>query len=172
MLMQIWMPSPDLKQSAQSLSLTHLKRNYHTANWLVKYLGRATGAAKWAEHPARALIIQYGQHVDFLHKYRDVLEYEWISARCLPAEEIGRDYLYLIPYDWTLRHVSEPWWLGTPDFHNSHKSALLALDYIYYGRMDWDVPLEVNPWWPSAKQPTNTLADPFVQYLTRPRKKW
>jgi len=152
MHMQIWMPYYDLEESARVLHPSHLKRSYFTARWLVKYTGRATGSANWAKHSAQRLIAQYGQNVDFLRKYRDILEYEWVSSRALPAHEIGKDYLYVIPYAWTQRPVANPRWFGNNYFHDSHKSALLALDYIYYGRMDWDVPLEIDLWWPETAE--------------------
>ncbi len=148
MKMQIWMPHAELSASAKDLSVVHLKKNFHTIKWLVKYYGRATGAPKYAKYSANALVIMWAQHYDFLLRYKNTILREWVEGRCLSARELDSGLSAV----WITEHTlaSPPWWFGHQEFHDSHKSSLLALDYIYYGRKGWDVPLVLDPWCPDS----------------------
>jgi hypothetical protein len=41
-----------------------------------------------------------------------------------------------------------PWWLGMPEFHNSHKSKLLFKD-LHYKQFGWEVPDNLEYVWPT-----------------------
>lgn len=79
----------------------------------------------WSNHP---IVRMWTGYEEALKLYSNVMVEEWIRRGYRNNMEI---------YDITEPMIEYPWWLGTEEFHASHRAALLAKDYPHYSQYGW-----------------------------------
>lgn len=142
--MQTFLPYPDFDETARCLDNSRLGNQCYR-----EVLTLLNGG--WTNHPASKMWTDY--------KY-------WLALYGLAlAKEMGNrkksnglpKWRPEVVVRWTnyysdrikeLPKVDKPIWLGSEDFHNSHKSNLLRKDYNYYSQFNWTVPDNLPYIWP------------------------
>jgi hypothetical protein len=93
------------------------------------------GGGSWSNHAA---VRMWRGHEGFLRRYG--------LACCDECDRRG------IADDAAMRNIiagyrgdnAEPFWLGVPVLHRSHRLNLVFKDPLYYGRFRWDVPEHID----------------------------
>ena len=141
--MQTFLPYPDFKRSASCLDNKRLNKQRVETLQILQALHNPDYG--WQHHPA---VKMWRGSTGYLTTYGLTICKEWISrgyqdtcygkilrfALSLPEDPDGDNY---------------PFWLGDPDFHDSHKAALLFKDPEWYGRFGWNVEPKIEYVWPS-----------------------
>ena len=95
----------------------------------------------WYNHPA---VKMWKGHSNALFEYLKEICNEWTSRgyidTCLNK---GEQYVNCV------NELSYPDWLGSKNFHDSHKSALLYKNFEYYSKFNWNVNPCLNYIWPN-----------------------
>ena len=137
--MQTFLPYPDFAASARVLDNRRLgKQRVETIQLLNALTDQTKG---WKNHPAAKMwarhipaLVAYGAYICEEWKrrgYRDTCD-EKIRAFAEPSL------------------ASQPWWIGDPSFHASHRSNLLRKDPKHYGQFGWTESPDLPYIWPSA----------------------
>ncbi|WP_292487085.1 pyrimidine dimer DNA glycosylase/endonuclease V [Methanohalobium sp.] len=135
--MQTFLPYPSFIESAKSLDYRRLGKQRVEAYQILKNLIRERD--RWYNHPAVQMWINHEEALKF---YYDTILIEWIK----------RGYENNMPFMLVNRNeLVFPEWLGSKDFHDSHKSNLLRKNYGYYSRFNWNVSDDYQYVWPNRK---------------------
>ena len=165
--MQTFLPYPSFRNSAACLDTKRLGKQRVETKQLLLALGVPVGQhqpkkTSWANHPAAKI---WQGHEMSLAVYGQVVCKEW-RARGYKDSLLDQ---FVSAYDWLndLRYdddaqefvygkkgtsVSSPPWLGSYDFHASHRSNLLRKDAAWYGRFGWAEPDDLPYVWPINKE--------------------
>jgi hypothetical protein len=141
--MQTFLPYKSFKKSAKVLDWRRLGKQrvegFQILNTLVAkkegithIAGRKIG---WLNHPAS---LMWEGYENCLRLYVNTMIKEWINRKyknTMQIYEIEQPVIY-------------PEWLGTDDFHASHRSNLLRKDYDYYSQFNWAEGPDMEYVWP------------------------
>lgn len=132
--MQTFLPYDDFRRSASCLDMRRLGKQRVEAKQLLAALrGNSTG---WVNHPATKM---WRGCESCLRLYKDAMIHEWVD----------RGYKNTMPLTSDINHdLVTPLWIGDPDFHDRHKSQLLAKDPEWYEQFEWDVEPGLPYLWP------------------------
>ena len=148
--MQTFLPYADFERSARSLDLKRLGKQRVECIQVVRGLTRSDYG--WRHHPA---VLMWKGHEEALGRYGFTMCQVWtergFADTC--ASTIGADLREAGVQ--TVRTQPElaaagalPSWLGAPEFHRSHQSALVRKDPEHYRPLFPDVPDDLEYWWP------------------------
>jgi hypothetical protein len=151
--MQTFLPYADFERTARVLDLKRLGKQRVECIQVVRGLTRSNYG--WRHHPA---VRMWKGYEEALGRYGFTVCEVWLERgfgdTC--AATIGAD-LREAGVD-TVRSQAEldaadalPPWLGDPDFHRSHQSALVRKDPEFYGPIFPDVPDDLEYVWPSRR---------------------
>lgn len=141
--MQTFLPFADFVASARSLDRLRLGKQRVETLQILKALDKRNnqGIEKvaWINHPATRM---WDGYECYLAEYGDAVCSEWIDRGYNDScrEKIA---------DLKNRFCSsaEPWWLGDPKVHNSHKAMLFKKDPEFYVSFADQSSID-NYWWP------------------------
>jgi hypothetical protein len=141
--MQVFLPYPDFKQSAESLDMKRLgKQRVECLQLLnsIKKINNNEPIKGWKNHPCRKLWHNYS---NALVVYGQVICTEWkrrgYKDTCF--EKISSHYDYSKPY-------IEPSFIGNDDFHRSHRSMLIQKQPEFYRSKFTGTPENLEYIWP------------------------
>lgn len=139
--MQTFLPYADFQKTAECLDYRRLgKQRVECLQILNAIFIPSYG---WQNHPA---VKMWRQDPGSLVLYGITICREWINRG---YKDTCLDKIYGFTYKGG--ELSDPWWLGDPMFHESHRSNLLRKDPKFYGQYNWDVPDNLHYLWPSQK---------------------
>lgn len=139
--MQTFLPYPDFVESAACLDTRRLgKQRVEVLQLLKALLVHDSG---WSNHPAAKM--WQGSEPSLAAYGFDICK-EWISRGYADTCLDKIVALCKPQWDWF-----DPFWLGDPLFHASHRSNLLRKDYAYYSRFGWTESNDLPYIWPSAE---------------------
>ncbi|HVE97934.1 MAG TPA: MSMEG_6728 family protein [Mycobacteriales bacterium] len=145
--MQTFLPYPSFRRSAAALDDRRLGKQRVEALQVLR--GLTVPGYGWRHHPA---VKMWAGHVEALASYGVTVSQVWTERgyadTCLASitrespggvvrEQEVLDGLGLLPA-----------WLGDPDFHLAHQSALVRKDPAHYRRQFPDVPDDLPYVWP------------------------
>lgn len=140
-----FLPFPEYSRSARLLDRARLGRQRVECMTIVDALNGYEPS--WSLHPA---VLMWEGYVPALLRYwRHIIE-EWIARGYQDSVHVqlaDREQRYGVVGD-------DPWWIGDPRLHRSHRSNLARKDPAFYGRYGWsDEGLAY--WWPAPKEQIN-----------------
>lgn len=140
--MQTFLPYADFQQSARCLDDKRLGKQRVEVKQIYRAL---TGETKgWRNHPAT---LMWKNHEWQLLTYGMVICTEWINR----GHEDSLLKEFMRERSSGELKMTMPWWLGDPDFHNSHRSNLYRKDPIMYNQ--WAALGADRPYlWPQENQ--------------------
>ncbi len=131
--MQTFLPCEDFRESALLLDSRRLGKQRVEAYHILNSLERGDG---WRHHPA---VKMWAGYEEWLKLYFNAVAEEWIF----------RGFVHNLGFYKVESAGAKPPWLGNPQFHASHRAALLAKDPHYYSRYDWAEKPIIAYVWPS-----------------------
>jgi hypothetical protein len=151
--MQTFLPYADFERTARVLDLKRLGKQRVECIQVVRGLTRSNYG--WRHHPA---VRMWKGYEEALGRYGFTVCEVWLERgfgdTC--AATIGADLREAGVT--AVRSQAEldaadalPPWLGDPDFHRSHQSALVRKDPALYGPIFPDVPDDLEYVWPSRR---------------------
>ena len=139
--MQTFLPYEDYKQTAQCLDYRRLGKQRIECKQILNALsGNSKG---WTHHPATLMWKRYECE---LCQYAISICKEWI-ARGYKDQQLT----WFIKENENYYTIGPPAWLGSIDFHLSHRSNLLRKDFVFYNKYNWNVPNDMEYVWPSEQ---------------------
>ena len=148
--MQTFMPLPSFVESAAALDYRRLGKQRVEVKQLLHALGVPVGGplppkpSSWRNHPAARMWKGYEFN---LVVYGAAMCQEWISrgyCDSLAPQFLEASRLFLG------KPVSQPPWMGNPEFHAAHRSNLLRKLPDHYSRFGWTEPHDLPYIWPEA----------------------
>ena len=130
--MQTFLPVESFEESARLLDWRRLGKQRVEARQILRAL---EGDGGWSRHPATRM---WEGHEAALRLYGNVVIREWVRRGYVNNMEILRSG----------GRIRMPPWLGSPDFHASHRSNLLRKDPGHYGALGWGEPTDLPYVWP------------------------
>lgn len=129
--MQTFLPYRSFRKSAEALDYRRLGKQRVESRQILKALQTGGG---WSNHPATKM---WKGYEGALILYSNIFIKEWISRGYNNTMAILKQPKYKLPK-----------WLGTPDFHSSHRAALLYKDFDYYRKFEWSEDPVLDYIWP------------------------
>jgi hypothetical protein len=141
--MQVFLPYPDFKQSAESLDMKRLgKQRVECLQLLnsIRKINNNEPIKGWKNHPCRKLWHDYS---NALVVYGQVICTEWKKRGYKDTcyEKISNHYDHSKPY-------IEPPFIGNEDFHRSHRSMLIQKQPGFYRSKFLNTPDNLEYIWP------------------------
>lgn len=136
--MNTFLPYPSFRDSARVLDRARLgKQRIECKQILRALIGETHG---WTNHPATKM---WRGHERALCDYAIAICEEWIGRGYKDAQlewfKQARRYL---------RRTGDPPWLGSQEFHASHRSNLIRKDPSWYGQFGWAESNALDYFWP------------------------
>lgn len=142
--MQTFLPYESYIRSAVSLDQKRLGKQRVENLQIMSTLITGRG---WPHHPA---VNMWRGYEYSLLEYQYAICYEWHVIRGFADTCLRKtiDEFYRMPY--LLDNQVSPWWLGDPEFHDSHRSNLIRKDPDHYRPQFPFVPDDLDYVWPEA----------------------
>jgi hypothetical protein len=138
--MQTFLPYPDFKQSALCLDYRRLgKQRVETKQIFLAIENPSYG---WQNHPA---VNMWRGYEGALAQYGSDICMEWIVNRGHSDTLLTFFYRRKQKYPY-----NPPAWLGSHEFHASHRANLLRKDPKYYGKFGWTEDINLPYVWPKG----------------------
>ena len=148
--MQTFLPYADFARTAEVLDRTRLGKQRVECIQIVRALTIPTYG--WRHHPAA---LMWRGHLEALGAYSFAITDEWIrqgyadTCAATIATDLAAADVTATRTQSELAAAGElPSWLGNPDFHLAHPSALVRKDPEHYGRLFPGVPDDLPYVWP------------------------
>jgi hypothetical protein len=148
---QTFLPYPDFERSARVLDAKRLGKQRVECLQVVR--GLTVPGYGWRHHPA---VRMWSGHLEALGRYSLVCCEVWTETgradTCATTlvSDLAAAGVTRVRTQQELAEVGAlPSWLGDPDFHRSHQSALLRKDPELYGPVFGNVPPDLDYVWPS-----------------------
>lgn len=139
--MQTFLPLPGMGRSVRCLDYRRLGKQRVEALQILNALrGKSKG---WVNHPATKMWRGYEAALAF---YKDLCIEEWVR----------RGYNNTMQKEKSHRSIKLPEWLGSDEFHASHRSNLLRKDPEFYGKLGWTEALDLPYIWPQGEASGNS----------------
>lgn len=132
--MQTFLPYQSFHESAEALDYRRLGKQRVESRQILKALQTGGG---WSNHPATKM---WKGYEGALILYSNIFIKEWISRGYNNTMAILKQPKY--------KYMPMPKWLGNPDFHSSHRAALLYKDFDYYRKFEWSEDPVLDYIWP------------------------
>ena len=138
--MNTFLPYRDFDESARCLDYRRLGKQRVECKQILNVL--INGADAWAHHPA---VLMWKGYEATLCLYMEAMVKEWVDR--------GYKNTLIVPFyeAESISRYRDPWWLGKPKFHKSHKSNLLRKQPEHYKQFGWKVATNLDYWWPVTK---------------------
>lgn len=135
--MQTFLPYPSFELSFRCLDWKRLgNQRRETKGILTILLGK--GKRSWDNSPA---VKMWEGYEEALKLYLNFNIREWVH----------RGYQNNMPLERLSDRVEMPWWLGTPEFHASHRANLLHKLPDHYDQFGWTEKPSLSYWWPHIR---------------------
>jgi hypothetical protein len=148
---QTFLPYPDFERSARVLDARRLGKQRVECLQVVR--GLTVAGYGWRHHPA---VRMWSGHLEALGRYSLVCCEVWTEtgradtcATTLVSDLAQAGVTRVRTQPELAGAGALPSWLGDPDFHRSHQSALLRKDPEFYGPAFGDVPPDLDYVWPA-----------------------
>ena len=148
--MQTFLPCPDFERTARVLDLKRLGKQRVECIQVLRGLVRP--GYGWRHHPA---VLMWGGHLESLGRYAFTMCEVWSErgfadtcAVTLSTDLREADVTAVRSQEELAAAGALPPWLGNPDFHRSHQSALVRKDPEHYGPLFPGVPDDLPYVWP------------------------
>jgi hypothetical protein len=153
---QTFLPCEDFLATARVLDPKRLgKQRVETIQVL---RGLTVSGYGWRHHPAAAMwagyeeaLVRYG--LDVCATWHDLGHADTCAATLLIDLTEGTGLTHVRTQAKLSSAGELPPWLGDPDFHTGHRSALVRKDPDHYGPLFPDVPADLPYVWPSSDRP-------------------
>ena len=152
--MQTFLPYPGFRASAAALDPRRLGKQRVETIQVLRALTRTQYG--WKHHPAVKMwrgyeeaLTRYG--LDMCEVWSATGRADTCAATLVADLEIGTGITGVRTQDELAEAGALPPWLGDPDLHRSHRSALLRKDAAYYRDVFTDVPDDLPYVWPSPR---------------------
>ena len=146
--MQTFLPFADFARSAAALDTGRLGKQRVEALQVMRAL--TVPDYGWRHHP---VVRMWRGYRPALMAYQDAVCDEWIGRGHADTCRVKTlDALDTVPEDGEAYRAGEfalPPWIGSEEFHRSHRSNLLRKDPAFYGSLAADVPPDLPYVWPS-----------------------
>jgi len=142
---QTFLPDPSFVRTAALLDQKRLGKQRLEAWQILRTLTGETSG--WRHHPA---VHMWAGYEGALYYYGTVMCAEWTFRSF--TDTIHQDLHWLAEkhgIELGLGEGAEPWWLGHPLFHASHRAALLAKAPVHYNMQGWREAPAISYWWPT-----------------------
>jgi hypothetical protein len=150
---QTFLPHPDFEQSARALDVKRLGKQRVECLQVVR--GLTVPTYGWRHHPA---VKMWRGHLEALGRYTLTCCEVWTeggradTCAATVVLDLSAAGVTHIRSEAELREAGAmPYWLGDPDFHRSHRSALLRKDRPFYRHQFGDVPDDLPYVWPGPE---------------------
>lgn len=151
--MQTFLPYPDFTESARVLDRRRLGKQRVEALQVLR--GLTVPGYGWRRHPAVRMwtgyeeaLVRYG--LQMCHVWRD-LGHQDSCAATMVADFAAHRPETRVREQPELAEAGElPPWLGVPDLHRSHRSALVRKDPDFYASHFPGVPDDLPYFWPGS----------------------
>ena len=147
---QTFLPYPDFERSARALDGKRLGKQRVECLQVVR--GLTVAGYGWRHHPA---VKMWRGHLEALGRYTLTCCEVWTEggradtcATTVVVDLAAAGVERVRSQDELADVDALPRWLGDPDFHRSHQSALLRKDPEFYGPLFGDVPPDLDYVWP------------------------
>jgi hypothetical protein len=166
--MQTFLPLPSFKESAQALDRQRLQKQLVETLQIMKAVTDPTYG--WQHHPAvnqwrgyeAALLMYQKACCDEFRRRGYTTDLDDKTQRVFEEFVLAGVSRHDIP------SLFEPWYIGVPKYHESHRSNLLRKEHealakkpettqVWYGELLWDEPDDLEYWWPSKQQEDRPL---------------
>jgi len=142
--MQTFLPFKSYEDSAAALDMRRLgKQRVETLQILNALSDPSYG---WQNHPA---VVMWRGYEQSLIRYGEAVCEDWI-ARGYKDTCLGK----IRAKKGDFQPSNDPWWLGNPHLHTSHRGMLYSKNPEFYAMFKSDFGPELNYWWPSQQQVT------------------
>ncbi len=148
---QTFLPYPDFERSARALDARRLGKQRVECLQVVR--GLTVPGYGWRHHPA---VKMWRGHLEALGRYTLTCCEVWSEAgradTCATTvvADLREAGVTRIRAQSELAGADAlPYWLGDPDVHRSHQSALVRKDPEHYGPLFADVPPDLDYVWPA-----------------------
>jgi len=132
--MQTFLPYEDFVKTAKCLDYRRLGKQRVEALQIYKIVSGERTTGGWINHPA---VLMWKGFSNLLAYYHNEMIDEWVR----------RGYNNNMKHIIVPPSITQPLWLGSQDFHDSHKSNLLRKDSEFYGKYNWNVPNDLEYVW-------------------------
>lgn len=156
--MQTFLTVPDFREAARHLDITRLQKQLVETLQIMNALVRP--GYGWQHHPA---VKQWRGYEYALLEYQAIFAKEY-RDRGWETDLFEKTYAVLDEHrpGYVLDHKCvEPWWLGTEEFHASHRSNLMRkleekpnprVPDDWYLQWLWTEPTTLEYWWPTRHE--------------------
>jgi hypothetical protein len=148
--MQTFLPHADFRRSAEALDRRRLGKQ--RVECLQVLRGLTVPGYGWRHHPA---VLMWRGHLEALGRYSLTCCEVWTglghgdSCATSIVSELREQGVTVVRSQEDLASAGAlPPWLGDPEFHRSHQSALLRKDPEHYGPLFPEVPDDLPYVWP------------------------
>jgi hypothetical protein len=148
--MQTFLPNADFERSARSLDPRRLGKQRVECIQVLR--GLTVPGYGWRHHPA---VLMWRDRLEALGRYAFTICEVWTetgradTCAATLATDLSAAGVLEVRAQAELAEAGElPRWLGDPDFHRSHQSALLRKDPGHYGPLFPGVPDDLPYVWP------------------------
>ncbi len=148
--MQTFLPYADFARTAEVLDRTRLGKQRVECIQIVRALTIPTYG--WRHHPAA---LMWRGHLEALGAYSFAITDEWTRqgysdtcAATIAADLAEAGVTRVRKQDELSTAGALPFWLGSPDFHVAHQSALVRKDPEHYGPIFPGIPDDLPYVWP------------------------
>ena len=132
--MQTFLPYADFTQSAKALDYKRLGKQRVEAWQIYQIVSGKRTKGGWINHPAVRMWMGFPH---LLAWYYNAMVDEWVE----------RGYKNTMEHIMVPPQITEPLWMNSKDFHDSHKSNLLRKDPEHYSQFGWAVPNDLPYIW-------------------------
>ena len=151
---QTFLPYPDFEQSARALDVKRLGKQRVECLQVVR--GLTVPTYGWRHHPA---VKMWRGHLEALGRYTLTCCEVWTEGEradtcaATVVVDLAATGVTRIRSEPELREAGAmPYWLGDPELHRSHRSALLRKDPDRYGPLFPGVPDDLPYVWPAPPE--------------------
>jgi len=151
--MQTFLPYADFERSARVLDLKRLGKQRVECIQVVRGLTRSDYG--WRHHPA---VLMWRGFEEALARYSFTACEVWVergfgdTCAATVRTDLADAGVGVVRTQAELEQADLlPPWLGRPEFHRSHQSALVRKDPDFYRPVFPDVPDDLDYWWPVRK---------------------
>lgn len=134
--MQTFLPLPSFKKSAEVLDYKRLGNQRNEAKLCYEIITHKRVGGRWKGHPC---VKMWAPYPNALALYFNEICKAWENSGYI--NNIAR-----LPINQNT--LKFPPWLGHPDFHSSHRAALLYKNYEWYSQFGWCEQPELKYLWP------------------------
>lgn len=136
--MQTFLPYSSFSKSANHLDPKRLGKQRVEAYQILNIISGKSTSNAWQNHPA---VKMWRGYEDSLTHYMNCMIEEWIKRGY-------HNTMKVLEIKVSHKDIVDPPFIGTEDFHSSHRAALLFKDFEFYSQFGWKEKPGINYIWP------------------------